>query len=107
MGERDPGSGSVALVLAAMGGHHEAVAALLECGADVDVRDGVGRTALMAAALRGDATLCEALLSAGASRKVQDAREKTAVVHALEAGHLETAGLLRDWRKPAARPETG
>ena len=101
---RDARTLQVALVLAALGGHTDAVALLLRHGADVDIQDGSRRSALMVAALKGDTAMCELLLQNGADRRLVDASGQTALSAALERGHMDTARLLEDFKRPPAKP---
>jgi ankyrin repeat protein len=76
------------------------VRALMEAGADPNAGPARTRTALMEAARKGHATVVRRLLEAGADpdAQMEDSRNegKTALRFALEAGHTETARLLRE-----------
>lgn len=66
------GGGQTALILAAIEGHDEAVAALLAARADVHARDDEGMTALHWAAIMEHEPVCSALLHAGADPSTVD-----------------------------------
>ena len=97
--QRDPRTQQIALVLSALGRHLDAAELLLQHGADVDAQDGSGRTALIVAGQNGDTALCNLLLQHGAHRRFVEAAGKTALACALEAGHMDTAQILREYRK--------
>ena len=99
--QRDPRTQQIALVLSALGRHLDAAELLLQHGADVNAQDGAGRTALIVAGQTGDTALCDLLLKRGAQRSPVEAAGKTALSCALEAGHMDTARLLREFRKGA------
>lgn len=54
------------LVIAGREGHIDAASFLLECKADLELRNGQGHTALVMAAKYGHKDMCELLLKAGA-----------------------------------------
>ena len=56
-------TGQTALMLAISHGHQDMVAALLECGADVNVQDADGATALMCASEYGRLDTVQLLLA--------------------------------------------
>lgn len=66
------------LIEAAANGDREAVARLLDQGANVDATDATGRTALVAAAYGNHVTVAEALIEAGADVNVQDVSQQSA-----------------------------
>lgn len=72
------------------------VRVLLECGAEVDIRNADGRTALMIAASRGDADCVRLLLDAGADRTLQDAKGWTAMDYA--RWNLDSWSKHKEWR---------
>jgi ankyrin repeat protein len=53
-------------MLAALGGHLEAVQLLIRCGADLDVRAKFGLSAIMLAVINGHEHVARALANAGA-----------------------------------------
>jgi hypothetical protein len=87
--------GETALMRAAMGGHTEAVQALLEAGANVNQQDRYGRTALMRAAVRGHTGAVQALLEAdGIDVNQQDEDRRTALMWAARGGHTAAVQAL-------------
>jgi ankyrin repeat protein len=80
--------GISALMLAADNGHSDAAGALLDGGADVDLRTRGGKTALMAAARRGQTNTTAALLTAGAGVDFMDRDGRTALMKAALGGIL-------------------
>ena len=95
--------GGELLCFAAMARRPQAVAALLELGADPRAAMG-GVTALIAAAGAGDAESVRRLLAAGADPAAQSTEGETAVARAESAGHAEAARVIRQWL--AARDPT-
>ncbi len=99
-----------ALMHALHAGQGAAALALLEWGADPDVRDDSGYSALMMAASRGDSCVVEQLLARGADPKAELFLGFTALDYAIGYGHLgivrillEAAPALRHRRNPARR----
>lgn len=74
----DPFYGTKPLPIAALYGRPEAVALLLELGADVNAANKDGGTALHAAAFLGRAEIVETLLEAGADQSLKNERGETA-----------------------------
>ena len=97
--------GMMALGLAVLGGHVDAVNLICEQKRmDVEGRDGYGNTALMTSARTGRMNICEQLLKAGADRKAKDPDGKTPMVLAMEAGHFVLARTLEHWSALEGRP---
>jgi hypothetical protein len=92
-----------ALHLAASRRRSSVVRALLEAGADANLRDGDGRTALMLAATAGLEESLDALISAGADINAQDAQGESALWKATSRGH---AGIVRRLLASGAVPDT-
>lgn len=90
-GER---SRSAPIVLAALGGHDEAVQVLIDGGADMDSANRSGVTALIAASYRGDAPLVGLLLDRGAGVERRDHRGCTALIIAALRAHEEVVARL-------------
>ena len=90
--------GYTALVLAAQGGHVEAIEALVAQGAEVNVADKAGNTALMTAvffSLRGGhVKAIEALVAKGAEVNAADENGDTALSLTRDNGHEEAAEAL-------------
>ena len=90
---KDPQSGSTLLATAALMGHTEVVASLLEHGADVNVRSRDGGTALHAAAFLGRAEIVKHLLEKGADTTLRNNTGSTAIDGA-KLNWLITKGIL-------------
>ena len=89
----DPQSGSTVLVTAALMGHTEIVALLLEHGADIDARSRDGGTALHAAAFLGRAETVKLLLGKGADTVIRNNMGGTAIEGA-KLDWMITKGIL-------------
>ena len=76
------------------GEHPEKIQALLDLGADVNVRDYKGKTALHRAATAGFLESMEVLLENGAEVDAADAKGETPLFDAVRAGRVEAAALL-------------
>ncbi|NXR10651.1 KANK3 protein, partial [Semnornis frantzii] len=88
-------AGQTALMLAVSHGRQEMVAALLACGADVNLQDEEGSTALMCACEHGRAHTVQLLLAQPACDvSITDTDGNNAVAIALDAGHNDIAVLL-------------
>ncbi|NXN17134.1 KANK3 protein, partial [Indicator maculatus] len=88
-------AGQTALMLAVSHGRQEMVAALLACGADVNLQDEEGSTALMCACEHGRTHTVKLLLAQPACDvSITDTDGNNAVAIALEAGHSDIAVLL-------------
>ncbi|KGL78212.1 KN motif and ankyrin repeat domain-containing protein 3, partial [Tinamus guttatus] len=85
-------AGQTALMLAVSHGRQEMVAALLACGADVNLQDEEGSTALMCACEHGRVETVRLLLAQPACGVSGDGNNAVAI--ALEAGHSNIAVLL-------------
>jgi cytohesin len=83
-----------ALHRAAMAGHADLVAALLDRSADVDARDYGGGTALHGAAAQGRREAAAALLDRGADPNAVDEEGLAPLHFAARAGHEAVAALL-------------
>jgi len=89
--------GDTALMHAAGFGRCDAIARLLDRGAEIDARERrAGRTALMEAARSSYAKAVELLLARGADPHVTDTDGQNALTHAELAGDAESAQLLRE-----------
>ena len=94
------GKGAQALHFAALGGHSDVCAALLESGAAPLAATDAGCTALHVAAKRGHASTAKCLLSCGGAllRVAKDNLGRTALWYASRGqskGHLEIAKMLK------------
>lgn len=88
-------TGQTALMLAISHGRQDMVAALLECGADVNVQDADGATALMCASEYGRLDTVRLLLAQpGCDPALLDNEGTSALAIALEAEQDEVAALL-------------
>lgn len=101
--------GETDLLLAAMRGDAEAVSALLDNGADVNVRHEDGWSGLMLAAVNGHSPVVQALVDKGAN---VDAKEnlmgQTALIWAVKGGHIAVVrALLRAGANVNARDKFG
>ena len=76
------------------GEHPERIQALLELGADVNVRDYKGKTALHRAATAGFLGSMEVLLAHGAEIDAADANGETPLFDAVRAGRVAAVALL-------------
>ncbi len=90
---KDPKSGDILLGTAALMGHTEIVALLLEHGADVNLRSKDGGTALHAAAFLGRAETVKLLLEHGADTTIRHNMGGTAIDGA-KLNWLLTKGIL-------------
>lgn len=90
------------------GEHPEQIQALLELGADVNVRDYKGKTALHRAATAGFLASMETLLDHGADIDAADKQGETPLCDAVRAGRVEAVALLLErGADPAARDDRG
>ncbi|MBZ3881537.1 KN motif and ankyrin repeat domain-containing protein 3 [Sciurus carolinensis] len=88
-------TGQTALMLAISHGRQDMVAALLECGADVNAQDADGATALMCASEYGRLDTVRLLLAQpGCDPAILDNEGTSALAIALEAEQDEVAALL-------------
>ena len=76
------------------GEHPERLQALLELGADVNVRDYKGKTALHRAGTAGFLASMEVLLANGANIDAADEKGETPLFDAVRAGRVEAVALL-------------
>ena len=76
------------------GEHPEKIQALLELGADVNVRDYKGKTALHRAGTAGFLASMEVLLANGANIDAADEKGETPLFDAVRAGRVEAVALL-------------
>ncbi len=90
---QDPQSGSTMLATAALMGHTEIVAVLLEHGADINVKSRDGSTALHAAAFLGRAETAKLLLEKGADTTLRNNMGGTAIEGA-KLNWLITKGII-------------
>ncbi len=91
--DRQP-DGSTALQWAVYEGDAEAVARLLEAGADVTVANNYGATAMSLAAEVADTRILELLLRAGADADSSNPEGQTALMAVARTGNVEAARLL-------------
>ncbi len=90
------------------GEHPERIQALLELGADVNVRDYKGKTALHRAATAGFLYSMEVLLAHGADIEAADKQGETPVFDAVRADRVESVALLLEkGANPAVRNTKG
>ncbi|HHH36295.1 MAG TPA: hypothetical protein ENK48_05635 [Gammaproteobacteria bacterium] len=82
------------LVEAALHGHRDTVAALLEAGANPDLRDPAGRTALFWAASQGFSQVVELLLEHKADPDIRDGQGTTALMSAAKSGFKRVVASL-------------
>jgi ankyrin repeat protein len=80
-------------------GNPEAIALLLEAGADPDGRQNGDFTPLQARAQRGDEAMVRLLLEKGADPLLRSDDGRTAADVARAQGHAEVAALLERWRR--------
>ena len=88
------GNGSTILMRYVWLDREDAVARLIERGAEVDVQDSEGDSALLGAALRGNAKIVQMLLAKGANPNVQNKVGGTALMWAAIYDREEVAQLL-------------
>ncbi len=87
--------GKMALLFAAMRGDVEAVRALLNSGADVNVKHEDGWSGLMLAAVNGYSPVVEALLDKGANVDAkEDFMGQTALIWAVKGGYTSVVNVL-------------
>ena len=90
------------------GEHPEKIQALLELGADVNVRDYKGKTALHRAATAGFLASMEVLLANGADINAADHQGATPLSDAVRAGRVEAVALLLErGAEPTAKNHRG
>ena len=98
--------GRTPLHMAAAKGHSEAIAALIDAGADPDARNEDGRTPLHMAAEKGHSEAIAALIDAGADPDARNEDGRTPLYMAAEKGHSEAiAALIDAGADPDARNE--
>ncbi len=83
------------LMLAVVSGHTQLTEYYIEAGADTDHRDLTGDTAIMLAAAIGRDDIIELLIEAGADLQVRNHDDLNAYQIALDAGHEQTAALIK------------
>jgi ankyrin repeat protein len=88
---------------AALAGHEEVVAMLLEAASPVNAANRSGLTALMLAAMKGHETIVRRLLAAGADPRAQDVTGKTARELALENSNTDVAAIVAAAQEAAAK----
>jgi uncharacterized protein len=99
--------GRTALMIAAHGGHVEAVELLLRFHADVSATDRYGRTTLMLAAREGQRRVAELLIEHGADIHARDRTGYTPLFYAAEGSEAVTALLLARGADASARNDEG
>ncbi|KAG2461913.1 KN motif and ankyrin repeat domain-containing protein 4 [Polypterus senegalus] len=88
-------AGQTALMLAASHSRVDMARALLECGADVNVRDNKGRSALLRASEHGHLDMVRLLLAQPACDvQISDSEGRTALSVAQDGSHADAADLL-------------
>lgn len=102
LNERDR-RGDTPLITAALRGHTEAAAALLDHGAEIGVAREDGATALHLAALFGHTEVTRLLLEHGADREAQDARGRTPLDWADRPWTANDMAVLEDMDSDALR----
>mmetsp|Transcript_19676 Transcript_19676/g.34897 ORF Transcript_19676/g.34897 Transcript_19676/m.34897 type:complete len:657 (-) Transcript_19676:158-2128(-) len=88
--------GTTALLVAARGGHGPVVQALVEAGADMDVRTEDGSDALLHAASGGSAEVVSILLAAKANIETVNEDEVTPLILASHYGYTQVVKALLD-----------
>jgi ankyrin repeat protein len=89
--------GMTPLLVAALSGHREMAALLLDHGADVEARDAAGgATPLYQAAAWGRTAVIELLIARGADVNARNRAGKTPLAAALANGSIEAARILRE-----------
>ena len=94
----DAVDGKLPLLVATAERCADAVTALLDQGADVNVRDNDGRTALIMAAAGNMVDVARVLLQRGADASIADQLDRTALMYASMANREEMAALFRELR---------
>ena len=84
------------LIRASENGYLKTVKALIDAGADVNIKNGYGKTALMCASRKGCLEIVKILIQARADLNLQDQDQWTALIYASGAGHLEIVKYLVD-----------
>ena len=92
---------------AALAGHAELVALLLEKGAAADAVDEGGWTPLLSAASAGQVESSKALLGAGANANIRSGSGSTPLLHAASKGHLAVVELLLSHGADARAQDNG
>lgn len=87
-------NGDTSLIIASDKGNLEAVKLLLECGADLSLKDANGDNALIRAAEKGHFDVVEELLFRKANINSTGQHKKTALMAATENGHTRVIKLL-------------
>lgn len=88
--------GQTRLMHAILAGQENVALALIEAGADVDVRNQKGQTALLCAAENGHTSILSALIEADVNVHMHDREGNTALMLAARAGHLKAVQILRE-----------
>ena len=88
--------GITELMMAAMNGDADAVASLINSGADVNATDAGNSTALMWSAPNGNADIARILIANGADITARDNGNGTALMRSAAAGNVEIVNLLLD-----------
>ena len=94
--DRADRNGMTPLAWAVWNQHTDAAAALLQAGADPDIRDDDGQTALFIAALAGCVEGVRVLLAANASVDIADSEDETPFSAAATKGHIAVLQALSD-----------
>lgn len=86
--------GSTPLILAAEGGHVDAIQSLLGCGAGINLTNKLGASALHEAAYNGHADAIGTLINSGSNLVIRDHDGNTAMHYAAEQGHSDCVNAL-------------
>jgi hypothetical protein len=89
-----PIDGITSAMMAAAGGHTQALELLIKAGAKLDIQDKDGITAVMFAAMEGHTQALEFLIKAGAKVDTQDQDGITSAMMAAAGGHTQALELL-------------
>jgi len=95
----DPVAGKAPLIVAASESCADAVTALLDKGADINVRDGDGRTPLIIAAAGNMVDVARVLLARGADVTLADRLDRTALMYASMVNREAMAELFKEMKK--------
>ncbi len=86
--------GATALMCASLKGHYKIVEALLNAGADPNMKNHGGITALMYASIHGNMKITKILLDFGADASLKDKDDNTLLIHAAQGGNNEIVKMM-------------